>query len=139
MADQNLKINLTAFDKTRAAFSSVRGGLNRVKSSVFSVKGALTGLAAAAGIKKLSSDIDVLAKQSSRLGVTVNQLQTLQLAASQSGTDANELAKGFEKFNKSISEAAGGLGTGVKAFEALGISLRNNDGTLKNSDQLLLK
>lgn len=137
MADQNLKINLTAFDKTRAAFSSVRGGLNRVKSSVFSVKGALTGLAAAAGIKKLSSDIDVLAKQSSRLGVTVNQLQTLQFAASQSGTDANELAKGFEKFNKSISEASGGLGTGVKAFEALGISLRNNDGTLKNSDQLL--
>jgi hypothetical protein len=137
MAETPLKIPIVAFDKTRAAFSSVRGGLNKVKGSIFSVKGALTGLAAAAGVKKLASDIDSLAKQSSRLGVTVNQLQTLQFAASQTGTDANELAKGFEKFNKSISEASGGVGTGVKAFEALGITLTNNDGTLKDSDTLL--
>ena len=137
MAETPLKIPIVAFDKTRAAFSSVRGGLNKVKGSIFSVKGALTGLAAAAGVKKLASDIDSLAKQSSRLGVTVNQLQTLQFAASQTGTDANELAKGFEKFNKSISEASGGVGTGVKAFEALGITLNNNDGTLKDSDTLL--
>jgi hypothetical protein len=56
------------------------------------------------------------------LGVTVNQLQTLQFAASQSGTGAAELSKGFEKFNKSISEASTGLGTSVKAFDALGVT-----------------
>lgn len=137
MADQNLRINLTAFDRTRTAFASVRVGLNKVKSSIFSVRGALIGLAAGAALKKFATDIDNLAKQSARLGVTVNQLQTLSFAASQSGTGAAELSKGFEKFNKSISEASSGMGTGVKAFEALGITLTNSDGSLKNTDVLL--
>lgn len=137
MADQNLNIVLRAFDKTRAGFMGVRRGLDGVKKSVFSVKGALAGLAVGGSLKIMASNIDNLAKQSARLGVTVNQLQTLQFAAAQSGTGAAELSKGFEKFNKSISEASGGLGTGVKAFEALGVTLTNNDGSLKDTDALL--
>ncbi len=137
MADQQLNIVLRAFDKTRAGFMGVRRGLDSVKKSVFSVKGAMTALAVGAGLKVTAKSIDELAKQSARLGVTVNQLQTLQFAASQSGTGAAELSKGFEKFNKSISEASGGIGTGVKAFEALGVTLTNNDGSLKDTDTLL--
>jgi len=137
MADQQLNIVLRAFDKTRAGFMGVRRGLDGVKKSVFSVKGAMAALAVGAGLKVTAKSIDDLAKQSARLGVTVNQLQTLQFAASQSGTGAAELSKGFEKFNKSISEASGGVGTGVKAFEALGVTLTNNDGSLKDTDTLL--
>jgi t-SNARE complex subunit (syntaxin) len=137
MADEKLSIRITAMDKTRDAFRSVAGGLNRVKKSVFSVKGAVTGLAGALALKKFTGDIDDLAKQSARLGITVNQLQTLQFAASQSGTGAEELKKGFERFTKSISEASTGVGTGIRAFDALGITLTNNDGTLKTSNDLL--
>jgi uncharacterized phage infection (PIP) family protein YhgE len=137
MADQKLNIVLRAFDKTRAGFAGVRRGLDGVKKSVFSVKGALVGLGSGAALKAMASNIDELAKQSARLGITVNQLQTLQFAASQSGTGAAELSKGFEKFNKSISEASTGLGTSVKAFDALGVTLTNNDGSLKTTDELL--
>jgi len=137
MADEKLSIRITAMDKTRNAFRSVSGGLNRIKRSVFSVRGAVAGLAGALALKEFSTQIDDLAKQSARLGITVNQLQTLQFAASQSGTGAEELKKGFERFNKSISEASTGIGTGIKAFDALGITLSNNDGSLKSTDHLL--
>lgn len=50
MADQNLRINLTAFDKTQRAFASVRRGLGSVKKVVFSTQAAVAGLAGAAGL-----------------------------------------------------------------------------------------
>tara|TARA_X000001388_G_scaffold3779_1_gene2650 strand:- start:1216 stop:2712 length:1497 start_codon:yes stop_codon:yes gene_type:complete len=137
MADEKLQFKLTAIDKTRNAFRSVAGGLNKVKTRVFSVQGALTALAGSLALKEFATQIDDLAKQSARLGITVNQLQTLQFAASQSGTGAEELKKGFERFNKSISEASTGVGTGIRAFEALGITLTNQDGSLKSVDSLL--
>ena len=137
MAQENLNINIRAFNKTKGAFNSVARGLGTIKKQIFSLQGALVGLGAGAGLKKMSGDIDELAKQSARLGVSVGQLQSLQFAASQSGTSATELSKGFEKFNKSISEASTGMGTGVKAFETLGITLTDNDGKLKSSETLL--
>ena len=137
MAQENLNINIRAFDKTKGAFNSLARNLGGVKKAIFSVQGALVGLGAGVGLRELSSGIDELAKQSARLGLTVAQLQSLQFAASQSGTGAAELSKGFEKFNKSISEAASGIGTGVTAFKALGVTLTNNDGSLKSTEQLL--
>jgi len=49
MANQNLRINLTAFDKTQRAFASVRRGLGGVRKTVLNTKTAITGLAGAAG------------------------------------------------------------------------------------------
>lgn len=137
MADQNLKVTLSAVDKTRAAFSSVRGGLGKIGKSVVSIKGALAGLAAVAGLKAFASQIDNLAKASGRLGLTVNQIQSLQFAASQTGASAEELEKGLTRFTRNISEASTGIGTGVKSFEALGISVTKADGSLKPTNQLL--
>ena len=37
---QNLKINITAQDKTKQAFNGIRGGLASLKNAVFSLKGA---------------------------------------------------------------------------------------------------
>lgn len=137
MADQNLKVTLSAVDKTRAAFSSVRGGLGKIGKSVVSIKGALAGLAAVAGLKAFASQIDNLAKASGRLGLTVNQIQSLQFAASQTGASAEELEKGLTRFTRNISEASTGIGTGVKSFEALGISVTKADGSLKPTNELL--
>lgn len=137
MAEPKVSIPITAIDKTRNAFRSVAGNLSRTKGRVLGLQGALVGLAGSLALKEFATQIDDLAKQSARLGITVNQLQTLQFAASQSGTGAEELKKGFERFNKSISEASTGIGTGIRAFDALGVSLTNQDGSLKSTDELL--
>ena len=137
MADQNLKIQLTAIDKTRQAFASVAGGLRRVGGSIANVRTALVGLAAAAGLREFAQQIDDLAKASSRLGLTVNQIQSLQFAASQTGASSEELEKGLTRFSRAISEASTGIGTGLRAFEALGISLTDQAGNLRPTNELL--
>lgn len=46
MVDQRLKIDISARDRTRQAFGSLRASVDRVKSSVLSAKGALVGFTA---------------------------------------------------------------------------------------------
>ncbi len=137
MADQNLKVTLSAVDKTRQAFASVRNGLGRIGRSVANIKTALIGLGATVALKQFATQIDNLAKASGRLGLTVNQIQTLQFAASQTGASAAELEKGLTRFSRNISEASTGIGTGVRAFEALGIEITKTDGSLKPTNELL--
>jgi hypothetical protein len=48
---QNLKINILAQDKTKQAFNGIRGRLDKLKSAVFSVKGALVGIGAGVVVK----------------------------------------------------------------------------------------
>lgn len=137
MADQNLKVTLSAVDKTRQAFASVRNGLGRIGRSVANIRTALVGLGATVALKQFATQIDNLAKASSRLGLTVNQIQSLQFAASQTGASSAELEKGLTRFSRNISEASTGIGTGVRAFEALGIQITKTDGSLKPTNELL--
>jgi len=137
MADQNLRFTISAVDKTRAAFGAVASGLSRVKNSIMSVQGALVALGAGAGLKIMAGQIDDLAKASSRLGMTVNELQSLQFAAGQTGASAEELEKGLTRFNRSISEASTGIGTGLRSFKALGIEVMDAAGNLRPTNDLL--
>jgi len=137
MADQNLRINLTAFDKTQRAFASVRSGLGKIQSSIFSVKGAVVGLGATLALKEFAGQIDELAKSSARLGLTVNELQSLEFAAGQTGVSSQELSKGLERFSRSIGETANGVGIAKRSFEDLGISVTNSAGQIKPTRELL--
>jgi len=66
---QNLKINILAQDKTRQAFEGIKGRLSKLKSTIFSVKGALAGIGAGLVIKSFVStgrsveDLQVRLKQ----------------------------------------------------------------------------
>ena len=66
---QNLKINITAQDKTKQAFNGIRGGLASLKNAVFSLKGAFIGLGSGLVIKSFVStgrsieDLQVRLKQ----------------------------------------------------------------------------
>lgn len=137
MADQNLRINLTAFDKTQRAFSSVRAGLGKVKASVFNVRNSVVALGATLALKQFAGQIDELAKASGRLGLTVNELQSLQFAAGQTGVSSDELTKGLERFSRSIGETANGVGVAVRSFEALGISIFGANGQIKPTQEVL--
>ncbi len=50
---QNLKINITAKDKTQQAFQGVRSRLKGLKDSIFSVQGALVGLGGGLAIRSI--------------------------------------------------------------------------------------
>jgi hypothetical protein len=137
MAQENLSFTIRAIDKTQKGFRAVAAGLGRVRRSIMSVQGALVALGAGAGLKIMAGQIDDLAKASSRLGMTVNELQSLQFAAGQTGASAEELEKGLTRFNRSISEASTGIGTGLRSFKALGIEVTDAAGNLRPTNELL--
>jgi hypothetical protein len=127
MANQNLKISIGAIDNTRRAFASVSRGLNAIRKSLFNFK---TGIAAALGagglgllVKNSLDGIDKISKLSRTLGISVEDLRKLELAANLSGVELNTLARGVRTLNKGMVDfAREGTGEAADAFETLGIT-----------------
>lgn len=80
---------------------------------------------------------DSLSKLSQKTGITANQLYSLNAAAKLSDVEFEALSGSLSKFNKNIGEASLGSGDALNAFKNLGISVKNQDGTLKNSFELI--
>jgi len=148
MANKKVKIELTAVNKTKAAFSKVTSGLKTVGGAAGSAaKGiAGVGLAAAATatalaviINKSFEYIDTLDKTSRRTGIATDTLQAFQLAAIESGSSVEQAQKGLEKFSRSIGDAASGLKTQADIFKDLGISLRDSLGQMRDPTQILFE
>ena len=135
MATENLQIKITAIDKTRQAFNNLGSRLKSMKGAFIAVV-ASAGLVVAA-IFRIGQSIDNLAKTAARIGFTANELQSLRYAAQLSGASTQELDKGMQRFARTISEANVGLATAQRAFDTLGISVKDQDGNLKGINQLL--
>lgn len=99
------------------------------------------GVAAAAGLTALvKSQIDMadeLSKSSVIVGVAIDDLSGLKHAAELSGVEFSELESSLIKFNKTTADAFEGVGAGADAYEALGISVKNTDGSLKDNYALI--
>ena len=146
MANKKVKFELTAVNKTKAAFSSVTKGLTGIgsvagKASMGVAKVGLAATGAAVGLalftKKSFDYIDTLGKTASRTGIATDTLQAFQLAAIESGTTVEQTQKGLEKFARSIGDAGRGLKTQADIFRDLGVEIKNQDGTLRTYEEIL--
>lgn len=104
--------------------------------------GALIGVTFTAGalvtfLKRTTEAAGALADMSQKVGVSVEALSTLGFAAGQSGVGIEQLQGGLVKLAKNASDAAQGTGDAVNAFAAMGISVKDAEGDLKNTDVLL--
>lgn len=104
--------------------------------------GAITGAASIAGLARLTTEWANLGAQlgfsAKRAGVGVTELNALQGAAQLAGSSAASLTSGMISLNDNITNAASGRSTeAVMAFNYLGVSLRNVDGSLKSANQVL--
>jgi hypothetical protein len=122
---ENVKITITAFDKTKKSFSSVTGGLKRVTKAVFSMKTALIGAAGIAGIglliKNSLTTIDVLAKTATKIGTTTEALSKLHFAADITGVKTETVNMAMQRFTRRLSEATRGTGEAKDALKRLNI------------------
>lgn len=123
----------SAMDK--AAYLSQKRMDSIVKAA--SAAGQMMGTAMVAGagafavaITRAINAADELGKSAQKLGMTTEALSGLQYAAELSGLSNEDLSTSINKLNKSIAE-------GNPAFEAMGISLKDVNGNLKSSDQVL--
>jgi len=126
MANQNLKVTLSAVDKTRNAFRSVGRGLKGIAGSILSVKTGLIGLAGIGGfgllIRSSLKSIDTLGKTASKLGVTTKELGALRYAAGLSGVEIRTVDMATQRFTRRLAEAANGTGEAKNALKELNLN-----------------
>lgn len=72
-------------------------------------------------ISKGAANLDKLAKTSTKLGLTVSQLQELQFAAKLSGVSTETLNMALQRMVRRIAEAGQGTGEAVKALKELNL------------------
>jgi len=81
---------------------------------------------------------DNVAKASKRLGLSVEELQKYRFAFQLAGVSAETFDMAIQRFGRRAAEAAKGQGEAVKALREMRIQLRDNEGNLRNLDDLLM-
>lgn len=109
----------------------------------FAAKLAL-GAGAAAGTlfafaKMTASAGDEALATSQKLGVTVENLTRLQFAAKQSNIEAGNFNTGLKFLSKNMSEASSGTGETADAFKKLGVNVKDANGKLRPTQEVLLQ
>ena len=158
IANSETTINQTSIALDKMGQEAEESGKEAEKGSEgFTVmKGVLTNLATQAinacidGLKNMGAAIvdtisevgalgDEIDKESQKLGISAETYQELSYAMERNGASIDDVTKGI----KNISTALAGTENGVKGasdkFDALGVSLKNADGSMKTSEQVLME
>lgn len=100
------------------------------------------GAAIVGGLRNVIGEVVDLGGQltdtSAKLGIGTGDLQRWQFAAQQTGVEAGALNGALTKFTRTIGEAATGNKTAEDAFKALGVSVKDSQGNVGSSTELML-
>lgn len=128
MAFPGAQLVISAIDRTKAAFASVKGGLSDMGKSALGLRSMLSGLftglslvAFVGQIKSAVNAMDEAGKSAQKVGTSVEKFSALTFAASQSDVSVESLEKSLIKLNKSLDDAQGGTGSAAEAFKRLDI------------------
>jgi hypothetical protein len=98
---------------------------------------AAAGTAIAGMLKASINNADELSKMSAKVGISTEALSALKHQAGLAGVEIAGLQTGLVKFSRTAAEAAGGGKQQARVFDAMGISVRDLQGSLKPTDVLL--
>lgn len=139
----SLNIPITAEDRTKSAFNSVLRSTDKLNKSFGGLTKTLGLLAGVGGLGALTTNLlstaDKLGKVSSKLGIATPELQKFQFAAEQSGIHSNTLNTALQRFTRRLEDAKKGVGPAKDAFDDMGLSFSNLDGTTKTAEQMFLE
>ena len=98
---------------------------------------AFGGGAIGATVKNLTESATALRELSIASGIGVPRLQELQRVFESDGLAAEQFNRAILRLNRTIGDAAGGEIEYLEAFQSLGIDLRNAQGEIRSTDELL--
>lgn len=116
--------------------------MTRLFSQGIAVAGgaAVAGSAALFTLAKQTAEAqDKITKMGRELGVSTEFLSAMQFSAKLAGTSLETMDKGLARLSKTAVDAQNGSALAKRAFDDLGLAVKNNDGTFKDSDQLLFE
>jgi hypothetical protein len=90
-------------------------------------------------MSKASADsADVIGKAASKLSLNTSELQEYIYVSEQAGGSSEKFISSFKNLEIALSDAAMGNGTAVDAFKLLDIELTNSNGTLRDTQEVML-
>lgn len=120
------KVEITAVDRTAAAFRSAGTGLNRLGRQVLGVKTQILALVGVGGIglmvKRSFEMEDAAVKLSDRLGIVNEKFGGLRHAMDLAGVSQQNFATAARSLSKNIVDFANGTGRSQDAFNDLNLS-----------------
>jgi hypothetical protein len=123
---------------TGETVTQMRGLIRRVAMIGGVSAGAVWGLRRLVG--GFTEPTDAALKLSRRISMTFEELQLLQGAAGRmTSMGGTQLADNMERFSRRMAEGAAGVGEAAKAYEWAGISLRDNEGRVRSSMDVLME
>jgi hypothetical protein len=124
-----------------AAFEVGDSLLGKLKKGLFSIQGVAlaAGGALATAVGTMAKEGGHLDDTSKALGQNVETMQALGYAAKFSGVDMQEMAQSLAFLGRNAFQATQGSQAQVDAFNALGISVKDASGHLKDSHDLFLE
>lgn len=114
---------LKEFNQSIANMGKIAAGVTVAAAGAFAVMA-----------KRTIDSFDAMSKMAQQAGVSVEALSSLGYAADLSGLSAEQLTTNLGRLTKGISDSINGTGEAKKAFEALGISVKE----FGSADQALL-
>jgi hypothetical protein len=132
-----VKVGVQVDDK---ALDSLDQGLEKTKKSALVLGAAIVGISAAMfGATKSAADYaDKIDDTSMRLGVARDELQKLAYASQLSGGDFQLLTIGLTRITDRVKLLNQGNKEAQEVYASMGIEVKNTDGSLKNSNEILL-
>ena len=103
--------------------------------------GAITGAAAAVFIlnKRVANFGDTMIKSAQRLNLSTDAYQKFDHAMQLSGTSMQANRGALTRFARTARDAVNGVKIAEEAFIRLGISVRDNDGSFKQTEELMME
>jgi len=129
----------TGLRGTALAGELLTGALGGMASAATLAAGGLVAwvtaqLAATLAIKDTADEVGKMAQ---RMGESVESVSELRYAFGMAGADAGEMASLMKSLDNKAQDAARGVGSAARAFDAMKISVADGNGRLKDSRQLL--
>jgi Lambda phage tail tape-measure protein (Tape_meas_lam_C) len=139
--EQSLKRIETAGGSASGGLRDLGRQAELLRTGIRTLGGALAGVTTVGGLAALVnssiSAADAIGKTADTIGVGVEALQELRFAAKASGVEQQTLDAALQRFTRRTAEAAQGTGEAKDALAQMGIALRDQDGHLRRSEDLL--
>ncbi len=120
------------FEKANPSFAGIENGLKRLLGGV--AIGAIVGQ-----IKSVTAEVAHMGGAAERVGLSTDDFQKLQYAIVATGGNAASAGAGLDRFSRSISEAARGSGELYQIFAKNNVALKDAQGNLLPTNELLDK
>lgn len=122
--------------RMQADLDRMKAGFAKLGLAVASAASAAAG-ALAVMVRQSINTADEISKAAQRIGIGTEELSRLRYAADLSGLSFEQLEKSVLVLNRNMAGIGGESKKATAAFDQLGVSTRNADGTLRSSTQVL--